>query len=34
MKELDEVSKELKGFAAPKDEQQYELIITPRSPWD
>jgi hypothetical protein len=34
MKELEKVPKELKGFAAPQEEQQYELISTPRVPWD
>jgi hypothetical protein len=34
MKDLEKVAKELKGFAAPKEEQQYELISTPRAPWD
>jgi hypothetical protein len=29
-----EASKELNGFAAPKEEQQYELTSTPRAPWD
>ena len=31
MKELEKVPKELKGFAAPKEEQQYELTSTPQS---
>jgi hypothetical protein len=30
MKELEKVPKELKGFAAPLEEQQYKLISTPR----
>jgi hypothetical protein len=34
MKELEKLPKELKGFAAPKEEQQYELTSTPRAPWD
>jgi hypothetical protein len=36
MKELEKGPKELKGFAAPKEEQQYELTSTfpPRAPWD
>jgi hypothetical protein len=34
MKELEKVPKELKGFAAPQEEQQYELTSTPRDPWD
>jgi hypothetical protein len=34
MKELEKVPKELKGFAAPKEEQQYELTTISRSPWD
>jgi hypothetical protein len=29
MKELEKVPKELKGFAAPKEEQQYEVACTP-----
>jgi hypothetical protein len=32
MKELGKVSMELKGFAAPQEEQQYELTSTPRPP--
>jgi hypothetical protein len=34
MKELEKVPKELKGFAAPYEEQQYELISISRAPWD
>jgi hypothetical protein len=34
MKELEKVPKELKGFAAPLEEQQYELTNTLRSLWD
>jgi uncharacterized lipoprotein YmbA len=34
MKEREKVPKELKGFAAPQDEQQYELTSTPRAPRD
>jgi hypothetical protein len=34
MKELEKVPKELKGFAAPCEEQQYELTSTLRAPWD
>jgi hypothetical protein len=34
MKELEKGPKELKGFAASEEEQQYELISTPRPPWD
>jgi hypothetical protein len=33
MKELEKVPKELKGLAAPKEEQ-YELTTIPRVPWD
>jgi hypothetical protein len=29
MKELEKVPKELKGFAAPEEEQQYELTRAP-----
>ena len=29
MEELEKVPKELKGFAAPQEEQQYELTSTP-----
>ena len=32
MEELEKGPKELKEFAAPQEEQQYELIITPRAP--
>jgi hypothetical protein len=32
MKELENVLKELKGFAALKEEQQYELTSIPRTP--
>jgi hypothetical protein len=34
MKELEKGPKELKGFAAPLKEQQYELTSTSRAPWD
>jgi hypothetical protein len=34
MKELEKGPKELKGFEAPEEEQQYELTSTPRAPWD
>jgi hypothetical protein len=34
MEELETGPKELKGFAAPFEEQKYELISTPRAPWD
>jgi hypothetical protein len=34
MKLIEKVLKELKGFAAPKEEQQYELTSNPRAPWD
>ena len=34
MKELEKGPKELKGFAAPQEEQQYDLASTPRAPWD
>jgi hypothetical protein len=34
MKELEKVSKELKGFAALYEEQQYELTSNPRDPWN
>jgi hypothetical protein len=34
MKELEKGPKELKGFAAPSEEQQYELTSISRSPWD
>jgi hypothetical protein len=34
MKELEEGYKELTGFTAPKEEQQYELTSTLRAPWD
>jgi hypothetical protein len=32
MKELEKVPKELKGFAAPQEEEQYELTSIPRAP--
>jgi hypothetical protein len=32
MKELEKVPKELKGFAPPWEEQQYELTIPPELP--
>jgi hypothetical protein len=34
MKELEKIPKDLKGFAAPKEEHQYELTSTLRAPWD
>jgi hypothetical protein len=34
MKELEKVPKELKRFASPEEEQQYELTSTPRAPLD
>jgi hypothetical protein len=34
MKDLEKVPKELKGFAGPQEEQQYELTSTLRAPWD
>jgi hypothetical protein len=34
MNELEKVPKELKGFAAPKEEQQYELTSISTAPWD
>jgi hypothetical protein len=34
MKELEKVLKELKGFAALQEDQQYELTSDPRAPWD
>jgi hypothetical protein len=34
MKELEKVPKELKEFAVPYEEQQYELTSTPRAHWD
>jgi hypothetical protein len=34
MKELKKVLKELKGFAATKEEQQYELTSNSRARWD
>jgi hypothetical protein len=34
IKELEKVPKELRGFAALKEEQQYELTSTTRAPWD
>jgi hypothetical protein len=34
MKELEKVPKELKGFAAPYEEQEHELTSIPRAPWD
>jgi hypothetical protein len=33
MEELEKGPKELKGFAAPEDEQQYEPTSTPRATW-
>jgi hypothetical protein len=32
MKELEKGPKVLKGFAAPKEEQQHEITNTPRDP--
>jgi hypothetical protein len=32
MEELEKGPKELKGFAAPEEEQQYEPTNTPRTP--
>jgi hypothetical protein len=32
MKELEKGSKELKGFAVPQEEQQYELTSMPPTP--
>jgi hypothetical protein len=34
MKEIETVPKELKGFVAPEQEQQYELTSISRAPWD
>jgi hypothetical protein len=34
MKELEKGPKELKVFAAPLEEQQYEVTNIPRAPWD
>jgi hypothetical protein len=34
MKGLEIVPNELKEFAAPQEEQQYELTSAPRAPWD
>jgi hypothetical protein len=34
MKKLEKIPKELTKFAAPKEEQQYELTSTSRAPWD
>jgi hypothetical protein len=34
VKELEKGPKKLKGFAAPQEEQQYELISTLRTPRD
>jgi hypothetical protein len=34
MEELEKVLKELKGSAAPQEEQQYEPTSTPRAPRD
>jgi hypothetical protein len=34
MEELEKVSKELKGFAYPQEEQKYELTSIYRAPWD
>jgi hypothetical protein len=32
--DVEKVPKELKGFAAPSEEQQYELTSTPRDTWN
>ena len=34
MKELEKGPKELKGYAAPLEEHQYELTSIPRVPWN
>jgi hypothetical protein len=34
MEKLENGPKELKGFAAPLEEQQYEQTSTSRAPWD
>jgi hypothetical protein len=34
MEGLEKVPKELKRFAVPQEEQQYELTNTYRAPWD
>jgi hypothetical protein len=34
MEELEKEHKELKGFAAPQKEQQYELTSTYRASWE
>jgi hypothetical protein len=34
MKEVEKVPRELKGCEAPLEEHQYELISTPRTPWN
>jgi hypothetical protein len=34
MEEFEKGPKELNVFAAPYEEQQYELTSTPRAPWD
>jgi hypothetical protein len=34
MEDLEKGPKELKGFAVPKEEQQYETTSTPRAPRD
>jgi hypothetical protein len=34
MEELEKVPKELKGFATPKEKQQYEPTSTPKGPRD
>ena len=33
VKKIEKVPKELKGFAAPEEEQQYELTKNFRTPW-
>ena len=34
MEETEKLPKELKGFVAPQEKQQYELTSNPRVPWD
>jgi hypothetical protein len=34
MEDLEKIPKELKGFAVPQEEQQYEPTSTPRAPRD
>jgi hypothetical protein len=33
MKELEKILKDLKGFAAPQEKQQYELTSISRAAW-